>query len=140
MNSKNNARRCPEPWGGVLGIYAKSRRLGFSLAPARRFRTPDGVTLPSLDAQNVGAHFCASNKNPMNFAGQPIRNPKSTIRNRHLLVVVFHGLPSSPAKDRVQEALNVTIQHIVKVALLILRTGILHALVRMQKVIADLRA
>jgi hypothetical protein len=48
-----------------------------------------------------------------------------------LFVVVFDGLAGAPSENRIQEALNVAIEHVVEVALLVLRARVFHALVRM---------
>jgi hypothetical protein len=58
--------RCPKPWGGLLGIYAKPREktpMGLAAAPSQLRNGGSAACLPdplALGAQNPGTDFCAS--------------------------------------------------------------------------------
>src|SRR3954462_8762577 len=78
-------RRCPKPRGGVLGIYAKPRRIhpiatrpalltyDFLLSPPAYIAPSPQPLAPALalDAQNPGEEFCAPSKNPDEFSPHP---------------------------------------------------------------------
>src|SRR5688572_23067898 len=95
-----------------------------------------------INSPSAPAEMTLANRSfdQLNWARNDWRSAVAVNSNDLLFAIIFHRLACPPTQGGVEEPLDVAVHYRVEVALAILCAGVLHPLVGVQEVVADLRA